>query len=60
MTKTKNRGCNGKVRHETRAEAKAHLWSMVRRGAFVLWLNVYRCKHCGHFHVGHRPGRRSR
>ena len=61
MTRTKARGCEGKVRHNTRKEAMGHLWSMVHRGASLQRLNVYRCKHCGGgWHVGHRPGSRSR
>lgn len=59
-TNTKTRGCGSKVRHVTRKKALAHLWRLVRRGAFLPWLNVYRCRHCGSWHVGHRPGRRSR
>jgi hypothetical protein len=56
---TKNRGCTGKIRHETRREAVKHLWRIVRRGASPFWLNVYKCRHCnGGFHVGHKQGRR--
>jgi len=57
-TATKNRMCEGKHRHPTRAEALAHIGSLVRRGAHGGRLNAYKCPHCDGFHVGHRPRRR--
>lgn len=31
------------------------MWSLIRRGANPKVLNVYRCKRCHRWHVGHRP-----
>ena len=59
MTETKARGCEGKRAHATRAVAENHMWRLVKRGAALSGLNVYDCRHCPWFHVGHRPrGRR--
>lgn len=52
------RECGTKQRHATRAEAKAHRAALVRSGSPVSGLSIYRCPHCGAFHVGHRKRRR--
>lgn len=50
----RRQACAGKQRHETEAAARAHAASLYRkRGA--QGLNVYKCKFCGAWHVGHRP-----
>lgn len=42
----------GKIRHATEGAAYAHLRSLEHdRGE--IRLNVYRCAHCGCWHVGH-------
>jgi len=60
VTNTKARGCAGKRAYATREDAEAHMWRLVRsRGAALSGLNVYDCRFCAGFHVGHRPrGRR--
>lgn len=45
--------CDHKRAHSTRAYADAQLRSLVDAGASVGELNVYRCRHCKQFHVGH-------
>lgn len=48
------RGCEGKVRHATAAdagEAAAKMGGRARR------VHAYRCPRCGCFHVGHMPRR---
>jgi hypothetical protein len=51
----RRKGCAGKTRHETREAARAHLLELRRPWT----LNVYPCRYCGGFHVGHKPhGRR--
>ncbi|MGC9540209.1 hypothetical protein [Streptomyces sp. UG1] len=57
-TATKARSCTGKIRHETRAKALAHLRRLIKRG--YVRLSAYECKHCGGHHVGHRPKPRTR
>lgn len=45
--------CERKMRHNTRDEAREALAAMVRHGrAADGFLNVYRCGHCGCFHIG--------
>lgn len=46
------RSCDHKKQHRTRAEARAakRLLKRVERAAF----DVYRCRFCGTYHVGHR------
>jgi hypothetical protein len=46
--------CTSKVRHET--AAKAH--SVMKRSPYVKKLNVYHCKYCGKFHIGHKLTRK--
>lgn len=48
-----------KQRHATRKEAEEHLWSLVHAtGVRRHALEVYRCKWCKSYHVGHPPRRR--
>lgn len=49
----RNRGCAGKRQHATRDEAFAQLASLRRRDT-AIGVHVYRCPHCGGWHVGHR------
>ncbi|MGA5764497.1 hypothetical protein [Nonomuraea bangladeshensis] len=49
------RMCVGKIRHETREKASAHLRALARaQRARQGRLNVYRCPICLTWHVGHR------
>ncbi|HEX8024730.1 MAG TPA: hypothetical protein VF484_00860 [Candidatus Limnocylindrales bacterium] len=57
-TNTKQRGCGQKVPHPTRKAAETHMWNLVRKGAALARVNVYRCKHCPSWHVGHKPRHR--
>lgn len=56
MPRRRSRSCARKVRHETRADADSALSSLIRRGATAYDRHVYKCSHCGGFHVGHRVG----
>lgn len=56
MTRTPARGCQRKKAHETKDQARAHLERLIRNGAARTALEIYRCKHCGSYHVGHRLG----
>lgn len=63
MTATRACACDGKRAHANRASAERHKAGLVEAGASPDALNVYRCRHCGLFHVGHivrRNGRRRR
>jgi uncharacterized protein with PIN domain len=45
-------GCQGKVRFKTRDGAERVMASKVNSCA----LNVYHCKECGKYHIGHARG----
>lgn len=60
MTRTPARGCQGKQRHDTKDQARTHLERLIRNGAARQRLEVYKCKHCGAYHVGHRLGSNGR
>ena len=47
-----DRGCTGKQRHSRWSHAQRELRSAIDRG--VRNLNIYQCRRCGCFHVGHR------
>lgn len=55
---TKARECGNKTAHPSKAAAEAHAWSLVRAGTRAGRMAVYRCKHCGSWHVGHKKRRR--
>lgn len=55
---TKNRECGTKQKHPTKADAENHLWALVRAGTRRARMQVYRCTHCGNWHVGHTKRRR--
>lgn len=49
------RGCRTKRRHNTRGYAEAQMQNLITGGANPELLNVYQCKRCSGWHVGHRP-----
>lgn len=51
------RGCQGKKRYPTKAEAGVIAGAM---GGKARRLHAYRCPRCGLYHVGHMPHRRRR
>lgn len=56
---TKARTCGQKARHASKADAERHLFALVRNtGTAPRGMSVYRCPHCGSWHVGHRKRRR--
>lgn len=62
-SRSKGRSCDGKQRHETDAQAHAHIQRLGRvLGAPLSRYHSYACQHCGGIHVGHHTGkpRRSR
>jgi hypothetical protein len=52
--RVRHKACEGKVRHETAAEA----W--VAAGKTGRGVRSYKCQFCGKFHVGHEPGKQKR
>lgn len=55
VDRSKASECGTKQQHPTRQAAREHLWSLERRGAAGWRMSVYKCQHCGAWHVGHRP-----
>jgi hypothetical protein len=55
----RRRACKGKVRHEDQATAQRELGRLARsKGSMnIAHLNVYHCRWCGAWHVGHTPAR---
>lgn len=52
----RRRECEGKARHTERGHAMIALRRLHQMHGHQGQLHVYRCPHCGGFHVGHRPG----
>lgn len=53
------RECAGKQSHPHRAAAvEAGRWRRERFGARLADTYPYHCRHCGAWHIGHRPRRR--
>jgi hypothetical protein len=56
---TKRRECGTKIRHETKESALGQAGQLRRRFAATRsTANVYRCRWCKYWHVGHQPRRR--
>lgn len=51
----RRRACEGKVRHGDKESALAHLYWSLRRFEQAGYLNVYPCRFCGGWHIGHKP-----
>jgi hypothetical protein len=51
------RECGTKQAHDTKEAADRHAWALARAGARRSALKVYRCPHCGSWHVGHKRRR---
>lgn len=52
--KQRRKECGSKVRHPDQPAAIRAANSLRRTGTH--WVNTYRCKWCGGWHVGHLPG----
>lgn len=55
MKSTPARYCGTKQKHATKDAARQHMYHLLRQGR--VRLNVYKCKRCKTFHVGHIKGR---
>jgi hypothetical protein len=55
-TRTKRVTCTGKKMHSTAAKAQAARTWHVANGAPPASLQIYRCRHCGGYHMGHAAG----
>lgn len=53
----RRRSCRRKQKHDTREAAEQQLTSLIKnRYASPAYMHVYKCRHCGKYHVGHRLG----
>ena len=57
---SKQSSCDGKARHEYQAQAAAAKRAMVASGSPHWQINVYKCRFCHGWHLGHPPGFRGR
>ena len=48
---TKTRSCEGKQRHASKTAARVHMYALIDKGAALL--NIYKCRYCKTWHVGH-------
>lgn len=53
MNLSRERACDGKKPHRTRAAARAAARELRQRGAHRI--AAYRCMHCAAWHIGHQP-----
>jgi len=49
----RRKSCTGKVRHPSDTAGKAHIDQLNRTRGYQGRMDVYRCKFCSGFHVGH-------
>lgn len=52
----RRKACEGKNKHATREAASVEL--KLRPRDVRTSLGIYRCRHCSHWHIGHRRGSR--
>jgi rubrerythrin len=56
--------CDGKIAHASRDDAQAHKRSIMRQSERMrskpVPMSVYRCPHCGFYHVGRSGGKSKR
>lgn len=50
----KQRACDGKVRHDNPDSAHLHLNKLIANGSTPYRMEVYKCRHCSGWHVGHK------
>lgn len=53
----RRKSCAGKVRHDDAATARKALFLTVQGDRVHQPMNVYRCKFCKGYHIGHRGGK---
>jgi rubrerythrin len=58
-TYSRSTQCVSKRQYETRSEANATARKMRENGQADSRLHAYRCPHCGWFHIGNYPERKS-
>ena len=51
----RRKSCTGKIRHVSADAARSALGSLFRRRGYQGRMNVYRCRFCNGFHIGHAP-----
>lgn len=52
----RRKACEGKIKYPDSASAKKVIWYMKHKDG---WLNVYKCKFCHCYHIGHAPKRKT-
>ena len=49
----RKQSCDGKKQYETQEKAQNSLFRQKRQNILTGWFNVYKCKFCKKFHLGH-------
>ena len=52
----RRKSCTGKQRHATPAKGHAHIARLHRSKGWQGRMDVYRCRFCNGYHVGHSKG----
>lgn len=52
----RNRECTSKEKYESSSEGLTAIYHVKRRTGDTSKFNVYRCKFCKKYHIGHAPG----
>ena len=53
----KRRICENKVAYETVDQARKGIVHIYQNSFFKRKMNVYKCRYCGKYHIGHRPNK---
>ena len=51
----RRKACTGKMRHPDADGARIALGKLFRRVGYTGHMNVYRCRFCNGYHIGHAP-----
>ncbi len=50
----RRKSCDGKQRYDNHIDANKAMWSLMQSTRFNGGkMQVYKCKFCGHYHIGH-------
>ena len=55
LRRVRRKACTGKIRHATAEDARSALGALFWKRGYLGHMNVYRCRFCNGFHIGHAP-----
>lgn len=53
----RRKSCSGKRAYDSSAEGMTAMMNLKRNTGDTSWFNVYRCRFCKRYHIGHAPRR---